>query len=444
MQVSPPRTIFLLAVAIFEASLPALIVTIAGGAAWALLIGAVLWGALLARLAERALPEELQRLVLLALALLSSIWVMKAAAGGGLGPLDGWGALFSAGAGAAYVTGLAALYCFWRGSLLLEHDNTTIAQLFSRLVIALIVILILGGVASALDRAVLVAATGQVITFFAAGLVALALAGFTDTPGRRSDWRGVAMLLGAIAAILLGGVLLAALLGGALLELLATVWQVIAFGLLILLTPLIMLISWALTAFIDQLGSSSFVEFFEQLRRGLDQVAVENANAAGMPIWIDLALRGFCLLIPILIIVLLFLRIRRTKRGNRRSDEQRESVLSWSGIGEDLGGLLNGLRRRDAEGLRAALGRLRGGDPATRIRRAYIRLLLDAEAREQQRAPAQTPREFAPAAASALGQNAAVQRLTSAYERARYAPASATQAEADQAEQAIEQLKRKA
>ena len=100
-----------------------------------------------------------------------------------------------------------------------------------------------------------------------------------------------------------------------------------------------------------------------------------------------------------------------------------------------------------AGGLRAALAALRGGDPASRVRRSYIRLLLLGEAHERPRPAPQTPHEYAPAAGALLPAAAQpVDALTDAYERARYNPNGVTAADADAAERAwaaIEQAERR-
>jgi hypothetical protein len=133
----------------------------------------------------------------------------------------------------------------------------------------------------------------------------------------------------------------------------------------------------------------------------------------------------------------LYLLLRRRGARRQTADEERESVWSWSGARGDLRGLL-GRRRPSADrGLRAALARLRGPDPVSRIRRSYIRLLLLGEARERPRPPASTPREYAARSADALSGDAdALSALTHTYELARYHPEAATPDDAARAEQA--------
>jgi hypothetical protein len=148
-------------------------------------------------------------------------------------------------------------------------------------------------------------------------------------------------------------------------------------------------------------------------------------------------------LIPIAILMLAILLMRQRRRPKAGADEERETLGVLSSLGDDLRGLLRQLRNpfaRPLEGLRAALAALVGEDATTRARRAYVRLLLLLEAREQRRPPPQTPAEFAPTAASAAGAPEAVERLTAAYERARYNPAGASPADAEAAEAALRAL----
>ena len=122
--------------------------------------------------------------------------------------------------------------------------------------------------------------------------------------------------------------------------------------------------------------------------------------------------------------------------------EERESIFSWSALGSDLRDLLHGLHRPAAGvgGLRAALGRLLGSDPATQIRRRYVQLLLVGEDAGVPRPPGQTPREFAPELANVPLAGTAVERLTELYEQARYAPEDVDAAAAAQADASWEAL----
>ena len=144
---------------------------------------------------------------------------------------------------------------------------------------------------------------------------------------------------------------------------------------------------------VDGHDSGSCVEV-TGLDRWLQQLAqqpplkIDVAPPAGevlgiFPPWLQTAIRIFFALLPILLILGLLLLARSRARLRAGADEERESLWSWAGLAEDLRGLLAGLRGpQRAGGLRAALAALRGGDPASRVRRSYIRLLLLGEAHE--------------------------------------------------------------
>jgi hypothetical protein len=172
----------------------------------------------------------------------------------------------------------------------------------------------------------------------------------------------------------------------------------------------------------------------EQLRAG------ELLNI--FPPWLHVVFEVFLALLPVLIIVGLYLLVRQRARRAPSRDEERESLWSWSGLVSDLRDLFAGLRRPvQDEGLRAALARLHGDDPVSRIRRSYIRLLLAGEAHAQPRTAPQTPREYAPAVGAMLPSAAQpIATLTDAYERARYNPSATSDADADTAERAWDEI----
>ncbi|HWQ15949.1 MAG TPA: DUF4129 domain-containing protein, partial [Roseiflexaceae bacterium] len=165
---------------------------------------------------------------------------------------------------------------------------------------------------------------------------------------------------------------------------------------------------------------------------------------AFLPGWLALAVQVALALLPLVALLMLYLLRRRRPRQRRAGDEERVSLFSLEGVAADLRALLAGLGRRGEEsGLRAALARLRGADPVSRVRRSYIRLLLAGEARERPRAPHQTPREYEPEAAEALpAAREPIAALTAAYERARYHPEATGAADADAAEWAWRAIER--
>ena len=456
------RLVYILCLAVVEATPAALpLVLIGATGAWGMLIVVVLAAALADWLAGGWLPVERQRPALLAAGLLVAAWSIKVAVGAGAGLLSGWGAalgaLFSlAGPNStrAYLTLLIALYVFRRGTQLLDHDSISLRRLFARASVLLLLILGIAGVSSARPADMqLTLTTMMLLTFFAVGLLAIALAAASeehDTRLSRLGWRGLLTLAGAIALVLVLGLLFAAVFGQDAARAVRGIIQVLVFLIALVLLPFLLLLEGLLrwiASLINLGGLEQMLARLQQQQRQQQTMAAEPLNI--FPPWVAVALQIFLALLPVLIIVALYLLIRRRARREPNRDEERESIWSWSGLRADLRDLLAGLRRsRAEEGLRGALARLRGDDPISRIRRSYIRLLLAGEAREHPRAAPQTPREYAPEAGAMLpGAARPIAELTEVYERARYHSASATPADADTAERAwgtIEDAERRA
>jgi MFS family permease len=296
-----------------------------------------------------------------------------------------------------------------------------------------------------------VAASTEVLTFFAVGLMTIAVASASedrDADLRRLGWRGMLILCGAVALVLGLGVLVESLFGGEIAQVVSLLWQGVVLIIALIFVPLLLLLVTLLERLIDFAYLNQLLrQWAQQLQQQQNQ---QRPSAVGetlalFPPWLEAVLRIFIALLPILLILGLLLLVRRRRRA---TDEERESLLSWGSLADDLRGLLAHMRkpRRDG-GLRAALARLRGGDPIHRIRRSYIRLLLLGEARGQPRAAPQTPHEYTSAASAMLPSAAQpLDTLTGAYERARYFPAGATDADAEAAERAwaaIEQANRR-
>lgn len=453
------RIVYYLGLALVEATPPALLLTIAGGDAWGLLIGVVLLGALADWIVLRRLPHERQPLALAGIALLCALWLVKVQIGGGYGPLGDWGqalgAIFSIShprAGVAYLGLLAALYCFWRGTRLTIHDRVSVQRVFRTIAISLLAIVGIGVLGVRLTGASAVAAWTEVLAFFAIGLVTIALASGIDEQDvglHRLGWRGVLIVCGAIGAMLGLGVLIGALFGRDIAAIVGALWQAIVLVIALIFAPLVWLMVIILQAILNATRLDRWLQ--ELGSQPLDLGAPPppaNGVLAIFPPWLQLALRVFFALLPVLLILALLLLARRRARRLAAADEERESLWSWAGLAEDLRGLLGGLRKRPRPGgLRAALARLRGGDPASRIRRSYIRLLLLGEERQQPRPTPQTPHEYAPTAGALLPLAAQpVDTLTEAYERARYNPDGVSASDAEAAERAwaaIEQAARR-
>jgi Domain of unknown function (DUF4129) len=450
MMASWQRLVYILALAVVEAT-PAALPLVAFGAhsAWGVLILVVLAGALADWLATGWLKVERQRPALLGAGLLAALWMVKGQAGGGYGLLAGWGTAFSAlfslgGAslGLAYLTLLIALYAFRRGTRLLGHDSISLRRFFARAVVGLILVLTFTAIGTFRENeARITLTTVMLLTFFAVGLLAIALAAAIeehDTNLSRLGWRGMLTLGTTIGLILILGMLFASLFGQDAAQSVRAILRVLILMLLVILAPLLILLAAIIERIAQMINLQDLLRALQQRQLSLQQQQqLRVSELLGIfPPWVRVGLQVFLALLPVLIIVLLYLLMRRRARRAPSRDEERESLWSWGGLATDLRDLLAGLRRtRQADGLLAALARLRGADPASRIRRSYIRLLLAGEAHEHPRAAPQTPREYAPEVGAAFpAATQPIATLTTAYERARYHPDTATPADADAAE----------
>jgi hypothetical protein len=444
------RLIYYLGLAVVEATPPALLLTLAGGDAWGVLIVVVLAGGLADWVFLRRVPPARQGAVLAAAGLLVALWAARSQVAPGAGLLGGWGqalgALFFAQgdrAGLAYLSLLAALYCFWRGTRLTQHDTLGLHRLFRTATILLMLIVGIGFFGGG-SRAAL--ASVEVLAFFAAGLITIAMASASaerEAELRRMGWRGLVTLLATVALVLFLGLLVGALFGREAAFLISLLWQGVVLIFALVLTPIL----YVLALLLEQLLRLAHLDQLKMpvppVRPGLSQQQAAPELLGIFPPWAQVALRVFFALLPILLIAGLFLLSRARARRKAGADEERESLWSWRGLAADLRGLLRRNVAPAGTGLRDALARLRGDDPASRIRRSYIRLLLAGEAREQPRAAPQTPHEYVATATGMLpAASQPIDALTGAYERARYHPSAATLADADAAEQAWDAIER--
>jgi hypothetical protein len=448
--ISWQRLIFMLCLTVVEATPAAMPLALLGlPGAWLLVALVVLAGALADWLVAIWLPVERQQPALIAVGLATGLWAAKIAADGGFGLVAGWGTLVSAlfsttgRGGMAYLTFLIGLYMFRRGTHMLEHDSISLRRLFARASVGLLLILSIGllGATQPNDARVTLI-TVMLLTFFAFGLMAIALAAAAeehDTQLSRLGWRGVLTLCAAIGLVLVLGLAFAALFGQDAARSVRAIIRMIVLLFALVMLPFLFLLSGVLERLARMIDLRGFLRLLQENQLGLARQQQQVVDMLSIfPPWAQVAMRVFFALLPILIIVALYVLFRRRARRTANRDEERESLWSWSGLAADLRDLLAGLRREQIEeGLRAALARLRDADPVSRIRRSYIRFLLAGEARERPRAAPQTPREYAPDASAALPDAAQpIAALTAAYERARYHPAAATSADADAAEQA--------
>lgn len=446
-----PRLSAFLCAAIAEATLAAVALLVMGGDAWGLLVLLALAGTLADRLVQRALPSERQQIALLAAGLLSSAWVAKGVALGDYGLLSGWGTLaenlLSLGrerSAQLYATLLVACYTFWRGTCLSVDDNQRLRIWFGRALIALLLLIGLGTIGFS-DPDFSARITAEMLVFFVAGLLMLALTSAMEGSRQgRLDRRGLSSVVATIGILVGLGLLIGLLLGEQAGVAVRTLGAVVAVLIGTLVAPIVFL-GFALAQWLLSMGGQSDLAVrVSEMAEMLSQIN-NQGNQAGQStsMWLGIVINLLACLIPLLVVVALFLLSRRRTAHETGRDEVRESVWSWSGLSDDLRALLAGLRRPPTSaGLRAALAGLRGGDPVSRVRRSYILLLLRGEQRQQPRLPASTPREYEQVASDRPTTRPAIERLTRAYERARYHPHATTPTDADSAEQAWGEIER--
>jgi hypothetical protein len=435
------RLLTYLGLALLEITPPALLLTLWGVlGAWSALLLAALGAALADGLARRFLPNGYQRFPVAVVALALSLSAAQVAVPDGklsLALLD----RTSPHNLIAYAGTLAGLYAAWRGVCLPLYQSVGLRELFARIMALSLLALLIGGASMQdSDGSRSAMATVEVLLGFAVGLATVALARATEpgeTATRASGWRGTMPTLATVGLVLLIGLALAALLGGEARSLLYALGDLISFLLMLILVPLVMLVAPVLEWILIQIHATDLLRALQDFARQLDRSTEPPLDLFReltlMFPWAGPLIKWIVRLLPILLLLALVWLVSQRKPRPAASDEERESIFSWQGLIDDLRGLF---ARRDQEGgLRAALARLLGDDPDTRIRRSYLRLLIAAEQRGAARPDPQTPREYTPTLYDALpDQHDAASRLTAAYERARYHPGTSTAADADAVE----------
>ena len=345
----------------------------------------------------------------------------------------------------AVVLGLAWLWR--RGPLVPLLDQQALAATFQRVILLLLLLATLETAFFESPDAVALAA--DVVVFVAGGLLALALTNIAVDAERGEHRRWVATAVVPVALLVLLGVAGAALVSPVLRQAVVALIQGLLAGVSVLLAPLAALVSVLVASVRSALAGAGTVSSPLPSAAPLAEPAPTPVPTAGsdIPLYLSLlsvALRALVVL-AFMIVVWLVLRwaARSLQRSHQLGDDERSSVWSWRDLQQDLRNLLRAQLpqlRQAPSGLVAALRALRGQDPATRIRRAYIRLLLLAAQRNRGRAPSQTPHEYESTAAElAPDVEQQVTLLTHAYEHARYG-GSASPAQAAAVEHALQQI----
>jgi hypothetical protein len=350
----------------------------------------------------------------------------------------------------AYLLAMLSLFLFWRGTRLPTLDSGVVGSLVSRGALIFLLSLLFRPLFNPGDGAADLLAR-YVLGFICAALLALALSRAVEGQAAgtmRLGWRWLATLAGAIGGVVALSLLLNTLLGGAdALELARNVIRaiILPFALIggVIAYIVAITIGEPLMRLIRALLNN--LQLLPEEPQALDEAGEPLSELPAFEAIERLAeVATFALaLIPIIVLLIAILLLRRRKRAQPAGDEERESLGVAGNLAGDLRDLLGRLRNpfaRRLTGLRAALAALQSDDPTTRVRRAYVRLLIALERSELARPPAQTPAEFAPTLQAHAGAEQPVVELTQAYERARYNPAGATPADAEAAETALRAL----
>ncbi|MBV9791301.1 MAG: DUF4129 domain-containing protein, partial [Chloroflexi bacterium] len=378
---------------------------------------------------------------------------VKIQAGGGWNPLSGWSMIWPFASPrnpdtlSLFSLLMACLWCWWRGMSLVDADHAHVLTVLQRGVLALVVLVLLITPLSSVNLGA--PPWGQwlateALVIAALGLTGLSLARIIDETesgqtGGVKYWLRSSLLTSL--GVLLVGMLLLSLVSDAATLAIRSVVGVIVGVLAIVITPLFYLLAqvgqWLLTIMnppSDQaVASPSPSPSLEPTPDTLSAFQVQVIQT------LQLIVTVMLYLLPLVLLIILIITMQRRRNQRLMADGViHESLWSWQRLGGDLLDLLKGLRLPPrAQGLRDALARLRPDDPAERIRRRYIELLLLGEGADRPRQPQQTPLEYAPVVGPlAPRASSDLQTLTDAYDKARYAPDTITPADADTADAA--------
>jgi hypothetical protein len=342
----------------------------------------------------------------------------------------------------AYTALLAGLYTAWRGLELDRYAAYGLRELFARCMGLSLVSMLIGNLGST-SGSFQDAATLEILAGFGVGLATVALARGSE-PGEQADrdagWQNAVPAMAAILLIVLLAMIVVSLLGGDARRLIVLIGDGLAILLSLLLLPLVLILAPILEWLLRMVGVPEMLaalqEFTREFQLNAPQPIDPNSELSQNMPWLGPLLEWGLRLLPIIgLMALIWWYVRRRAAAEQLHDEERTSVFRWADLADDLRGLLARRRTTDTS-LQAALDRLKGNDPDTRIRRSYIRLLIHAEKQGLSRPDHATPREFLPPTQQHFPRaSGELEWLTRAYEQARYHPGSSSSRAADQAEQ---------
>ena len=366
-------------------------------------------------------------------------------------PLFGvaWGAAAAADPLAAFVTAIVVAL-LWRWGILSGRDRVYYDTYGANFSLGVYVLAPLAAISYASHVIPPTQALFTLLFFFALGLGALAIASVQTTrrfERKRSEqtfalsryWLGtvvavIAVLL--VAALVLGQLftpgVVDRLMGavGLLLELVA---RVLVWAIMIVTYPIFMLFEW-LGRLIGRPQANKDEQPQLQMPSFTDQFQNMQQEPAGVSPEVYAILRIVAAILTVGIIVLLFVLAYRRFREYRDEDveETRELILSKDLLLEQLGGLF-GRRRQKAVPAVDPYARIRGDDPADRIRRTYQSLLAWAAAQGMPRQPSLTVVEYGRVIENALPvYREPIATITAAYLQARYGGGQVSPASADE------------
>jgi hypothetical protein len=362
------------------------------------------------------------------------------------------------------LTAMVVAILWWRGILLgrsrsLVEEN--LERTFLNGVLALACLILVNHFSRRLAPSDVLAA---VLIFFATALSTLTIVNVELARAQQPEagsWlkrqrHWFAIILGVVGAILLSGLLIATLFSPDVLrEFIASIGPAaftLGNGLVDVLRPVLTFLFWLITPLVPLLqailrlileGVMGVMQVIRNLGVQLNLAGAQRdvQSFLDSPEFATFSRGTAVVLLLIVFAVAAIWALRRSGLLSRRNpDEIRESIATRELLREQLKNLLERLRRKSVAERERYLP-LRGDDARQTVRRAYQGFLDWARVRIPERAPSQTPAQYA----QQIGRlpetrQAALDGLTALYLRARYADDDLTPDEAQAAQSALIRL----